>query len=64
MKPNDGTMKEVQEDEVLFEKIDEDPMTIATTSVALSQATSHNVTMLNKKLSQAESEMRNNMTEL
>ena len=24
MKHNDGTMKEIQEDEVLFEKIDED----------------------------------------
>ena len=30
MKQNDGTMKEVQEDEVIFEKIDEDPVTIAT----------------------------------
>ena len=31
-KQNDGTMKEIREDEVLFEKIDEDPVTIATTS--------------------------------
>ena len=44
-------MKEIQEDEVLFDKTDEDPVT-----VALSQATAHNVTMLNEKLSQAESE--------
>ena len=49
-------MKEVQEDEVLFEKTDEDPVTVATTSIYLSQATSHNVTVLNEKLSQAESE--------
>ena len=35
-KQNDGTMKEIQEDEVLFEKIDEDPMTVATTSSNLS----------------------------
>ena len=49
-------MKEIQEDEVLFEKTDEDPVTVATTLTTLSQATSHNFTMLNEKLSQAESE--------
>lgn len=32
-------MKEIQEYEFLFEKTDEDPMIVATTSVALSQAT-------------------------
>ena len=47
-------MKEIQEDEVIFEKTDEDPVTVATTSKNLSQATTHNVTMLNEKLSQAE----------
>ena len=56
MKQSDGTMKEIQEDEVLFEKNDEDIVTVATTSTTLSQATAHNVTMLNKKLSQEESE--------
>ena len=40
----------------LYEKNDEDPMIVATTSIALSQATTHNVTMLNEKLSQAKSE--------
>ena len=50
MKQNDGTMKEVWEDEVLFEKTDEDSMTVETTSTTLTQATSHNVTMLNEKL--------------
>ena len=30
-KQNDGTMKEVQEDEVLFENIDEDPIIVAST---------------------------------
>ena len=54
-KQNDGTLKEVQEDEILFEKTGEDPITIATTSAALSQSTSHNVTMLSEKLSQEES---------
>ena len=49
-------MKEIEEDKVLFEKTDEDPVTITTTSVALTQANTHNVTMLNEKLLQAESE--------
>ena len=53
-KQNDGTFKEVQEDKVLFEIIDEDPVTVATAVVALSQATIHNVNMLSEKLSQAE----------
>ena len=35
-KQNDGTLKEVQEDEILFERTDEDPITISTASVALS----------------------------
>ena len=52
-KQNDGTLKEVQEDEILFERIDEDPITVATTSATLSQATIHNITMLTEKPSQA-----------
>jgi 3-polyprenyl-4-hydroxybenzoate decarboxylase len=56
VKQSDGTMKEIQEDEVLFEKIDEDPVIVATTSTTLSQAIAHNVTMLNEKLSQELSE--------
>ena len=55
-KQNEGTYKEVQEEEVLFERIEEDLVTEATTSAALSQATVHNVTMLSEKLSQAESD--------
>ena len=35
-KQNDGTLKEVQEDEILFERTDEDPITVATASAALS----------------------------
>ena len=35
-KQNDGIVKEIQEDEVLFEKTNEDPITVATTSAALS----------------------------
>ena len=46
-------MKEIQEDEVLFEKTD-DLVTVATTSTTLSQAIAHNVTVLNEKLSHDE----------
>ena len=53
---NDGTYKEVQEDEVLFERIEEDPVTVATTLAALSQPIVHNVNVLSEKLSQAESD--------
>ena len=53
---NDGTYKVVQEDEVLFEIIEEDPVTVATASTALSQAVVHNVNVLSEKLSQEESD--------
>ena len=53
---NDGTYKEVQEDEILFERIEEDPVTVATASATLSQATVHNVNVLSEKLSQVESD--------
>ena len=42
-KQSDETLKEVREDEVLFERTDEDLITVTTASVALSQATVHNV---------------------
>ena len=34
-------MKEIMEDEVIFEKTDEDPVTLETTLESFSQATSH-----------------------
>jgi len=55
-KQSDGTLKEVQEDEVLFERTYEDPITVAIASATLSQATVHNATMLSEKLSQVESD--------
>ena len=55
-KQNDGTLKEIQKDEVLFENTDEDPITVATASTSLSQAIAHNVTVLNENLSQVESD--------
>jgi hypothetical protein len=56
VKQNDGTMKETQEDEVLFEKTDEDQVKVEMTSTTLTQDISHNVTMLNEKLFQAKSD--------
>ena len=40
----------MQEDDVLFEKIDGDLVTVAKTSTSLTQDTAHNVTILNEKL--------------
>ena len=46
----------MQEGEVLFEKIDEDLMTVTIVSTTLAQATAHNVTELNEKLLETKSE--------
>ena len=53
---DDGTYKEVQEDEILFERIEEDPVIVATASATLSQATVHNINVLSEKLSQVETD--------
>ena len=39
----------MQQDEVLFDKIYEYLVIVATTSTTLTQATSHNITILNEK---------------
>ena len=49
-------MKEVQEDDVLFKNTGEDPVIVAIASSSLSQATTHNMIVLNEKLSQDELE--------
>ena len=49
-------MKEVQEDEVLFEKTDEESVTIATTLVALTQDTAKKCDNVDEKLLQEEYE--------
>lgn len=54
VKQNDGTMEEMKKDEVMFEKTNEYLVTIATTSIALTQATTHNITILNEKLLEIE----------
>jgi hypothetical protein len=56
VKQNGGTMKEVSEDEVLFEETDEYPVTVAITSTTLTQDTARNVTMLNEKILQTKYE--------
>ena len=44
-------MKEVQGDEVLFEKIDEHLVTVAIAPTSLSQVIGHNVMVFNENLS-------------
>jgi hypothetical protein len=56
VKQNDGSMEEMQEDEVFFEKIDEDLVIVGTTSTSLTQATAHNVIVLNEKCLETKSE--------
>ena len=50
MKENDGTMEEMQEDEVLFDKTYKDPVKVSTSSESLTQATSHNIIVLHEKI--------------
>ena len=55
VKERDGQVREITKDEVLFKKTDEDPMLIAKTFVALTQASVHNISRLDEKLTEAES---------
>ena len=56
VKQSDGTLEEIQEDEALFEKTDEDPVTVATTSTTLTQATAHIITILNENILEVQSD--------
>ena len=49
-KEDDGTVKNIIEDEVLFKRTNEDLMLIATTSVALNQTNILNISLLNEKI--------------
>ena len=60
----DGTLEEMHEDEVLFERTDEDPIMVTTTSITLTQATSHNILAFNEKVMEAELENQNLKDEL
>ena len=55
VKESYGTLEEMQEDEVLFKKTDEDPVTVPIALVALTRATTHNILVLNEKLLKGES---------
>jgi hypothetical protein len=46
MKQSDGTLEDMWKDEVLFEKTNEDIVTVSIASVDLTQATAHNITLL------------------
>ena len=50
MKKSNVTLEEMQEDEVLFEKTDEDLVTIAIASTTLTQDIAHNITILNENI--------------
>lgn len=54
VKERDGQVREINEDEVLFYKIDEDPMLISTASISFTQANINNISILNEKLVEAE----------
>ena len=64
MKQDDGTLEEMQEDKVLFKKTNEYPMIVATTSAALTQVTTHNISVLSKKILEVELENLNLKDEL
>ena len=59
VKQVDGTLEEMQEDEVLFERTDKDPMMVATTSSTLTQAIVHNILVLSEKVMEAKSKNQN-----
>jgi hypothetical protein len=52
---SEGTLEEMQEDEVLFDKTDEDHVTVARASTTLTQAIAHNITIFNEKPLEAKS---------
>jgi hypothetical protein len=54
VKQSDGNLEELQEAEVLFKNTDEDPITVDIASTSLTQATAHNISVLNEKLLEAE----------
>lgn len=55
MKQANGTLEEMQEDEVLFERTYEDPIMVAIALSSLNQATSHNISVLNERLLETKS---------
>ena len=56
VKQSDGTLEEMHEDKVLFEKTNEYPMTVVTSLATLNQATTHNITIFNENILEAKLE--------
>ena len=54
VKEDDGTARDINEDEVLFERTDEDLMLLATSLVALNQEKILNIYLLNENITEAE----------
>jgi hypothetical protein len=54
VKEDDGTVRDINEDEVLFERTNEYLMLIAMTLVALSQTNILNISLLNERITEAE----------
>ena len=50
VKQSNGTLEEMQEEEVLFKKTDEYPMMVSIDLASLTQATSHNIIVGNENL--------------
>ena len=58
VKEDDGTMRDIIKDEVLFERTNEDSMLVATALVALNQANILNISLLNERITKVELEKR------
>ena len=52
------------EDEVLFERIEEDPIMVVTALEALTQAIAHNISVLNEKFMESKTKNQNLKDEL
>jgi hypothetical protein len=55
VKENDGTLRDIIDDEVLFERTDEDLMMVAEASIALNQANILNISLINERINEEES---------
>ena len=55
VKEDDGAVRDINEDKVLFEISNEDIMLVAKTTVALSQANILNISLLNERITEEES---------
>ena len=64
VKQIDRNLEEMLEDEVLFERIEEDPIMVVTALEALTQAIAHNISVLNEKFMESKTKNQNLKDEL